>query len=73
MKIILATNKTLPRNGKQELDTGYFYLYKPLIDLGHEVHFYDIISPISRAPDDFNKVVEEFNPDLLFCCLTGNP
>ena len=73
MKIILATNKTLPRNGRQELDTGYFYLYKPLIDLGHEVHFYDIISPMSRAPHDFNKVVEDFSPDLVFCCFTGNP
>jgi len=70
MRIILATNKTLPRNGKQELDTGYHYVQKPLEDLGHTVYFYDIISP---EDPDFDVIVALFKPDLIFCCFTANP
>ena len=69
MKIIIAANKTLPRNGKQELDTGMSYLYQPLTELGHEVYFYDTIKP---AEPDFDLVTQIFLPDLVFCCFTGN-
>lgn len=69
MKILLTLNKTLPRNGKHELDTGLYYLEKPLKELGHEVCFYDTVSPVEA---DFSKVVESFSPDLIFCCFTGN-
>ncbi len=69
MRILLTANKTLPRNGKQELDTGYHYLQKPFEELGHQVYFYDTVAPVEP---DFNKVVESFSPDLIFCCFTGN-
>jgi spore maturation protein CgeB len=70
LKILLTINKTLPRNGKQELDTGYYYLQKPLEELGHEVYLYDTIKPVEP---NFRKVVVAFRPDLIFCCFTGNP
>lgn len=70
MKIIIAVNKTYPRNGKQELDMGIFYLLFPLTALGHEVIFYDTVSP---EEPDFDKIVESFEPNLIFCCFTGNP
>jgi len=70
MNILVAVNKTLFRNGKHELDTGVPYLYEPLVELGHEVYFYDTVSP---TEPDFDEVVRRFNPDLVFCCFTGNP
>ena len=70
MKIIVAVNKTLFRNSKPELDTGVFYLYEPLVELGHEVYFYDTVAP---TEPDFDEIVRRFNPDLVFCCFTGNP
>lgn len=69
-RIIVAANKTLPRNGQQELDTGIFYVVEPLKKLGHEVYFYDTVAP---EEPDFDEVVRRFNPDLIFCCFTGNP
>ena len=69
MRIIAVTNKTLPRNGKNELDTGLYYLIKPLESLGHTVELFDTVNP--EKP--FNILVNDFNPDLVFCCLTGNP
>jgi len=37
--------------------------------MGHEVYFYDTINPIEK---DFNKVVNTFRPELIFCCVSGN-
>jgi len=70
MRILIVTNKTLLRNGKQELDTGYHYLQKPLEALGHHVSLYDTVAPVIP---DFRVVVSAFSPDLIFCCFTGNP
>lgn len=66
MKILLVTNKTY----RGQLDGGYWYTYLPLQALGHDVYFYNTVDPIEK---DFNKVIESFKPDLIFCCLTGNP
>jgi len=70
MKILLVLNKTLGREGKQELDTGLYYVYEPLVALGHEVYFYDTVAP---RESNFNLVSSGFKPDLVFCCMTGNP
>ena len=51
-------------------DTGYWYTYLPLKQLGHEVYWYDTVDPDEK---DYNKIVETFKPDLIFCCMTGNP
>tara|TARA_R110000824_G_scaffold69939_2_gene179970 strand:- start:388 stop:1290 length:903 start_codon:yes stop_codon:yes gene_type:complete len=65
MKILLTLNKTyrgLP-------DMGHWYVYEPLKQLGHEVYWYDTVNPEVK---NYNKVVEHFKPDLIFCCLTND-
>jgi len=65
MKILLTLNKTyrgLP-------DTGHWYTFEPLRELGHEVVWYDTVSPHVK---DYDKVIEAFKPDLIWCCFTGN-
>ena len=65
MKILLTTNKTyrgLP-------DLGEWYLNQPLTELGHEVYWYDTVNPEMK---DYKKIIENFKPDLIFSCLTGN-
>lgn len=69
MKIILVLNKTLQRGDGIKFDSGYYNLYIPLLEIGHEVYFYDTINPIEK---DFNKVVNTFQPELIFCCASGN-
>lgn len=69
MKILFVANKTLPREGKNRIDSGYWNFYIPLLELGHSVCFYDTINPTER---NFNKVVEKFNPDLIFSIACGN-
>ncbi len=66
MKILLTTNKTyggIP-------DAGQWYTYEPLLELGHEVYWYDTVDPVEK---DYDKIIESFKPDLIFCCVTGNP
>ena len=66
MKILLTTNKTycgVP-------DAGQWYTYEPLLELGHEVYWYDTVDPVEK---DYDKIIESFKPDLIFCCVTGNP
>ena len=65
MKILLTINKTY----RQQIDGGYYNIYLPLQQLGHEVYFYDTVSPEEK---DYNKVIESFKPDLIYCCMTGN-
>ena len=65
MKIILVTNKTY----RGHLDGGWWYFYLPLIEMGHEVYFYDTVAP---EEEDFSKVVEILKPDLIFCMLTND-
>ena len=52
MKIILVLNKTLQRGDGIKFDSGYYNLYIPLLEIGHEVYFYDTINPIEK---DFNS------------------
>ena len=65
MKILLVSNKTY----RGILDGSWWYLYLPLKDMGHEVYFYDTVDPLEK---DFKAVVENFKPEIIFCCLTGN-
>lgn len=69
MKILLVFNKTLPRENLNRIDSGYYNIYIPLLELGHEIYLYDTINPIEK---NFSKVIEDFQPELIFCCLTGN-
>lgn len=69
MKILLAINKTLARNNRYKFDIGYFNFYIPMLELGHDVFFYDTSSKILS---NFKETVEAFEPDLIFCCITGN-
>jgi len=70
MNILLVVNKTL-QNGEKKWDDGaYGNLYVPLKELGHNVYFYDTVDPEER---DFDKIVDNFKPDLIYCCMTGDP
>ena len=68
MKILLTTNKTLPRGNKIEEDGGYYNLYLPMKELGHDVYFYDTVN----SGEKYSKIIETFKPDLIFCCMTGD-
>jgi spore maturation protein CgeB len=66
MKILLVANKTyrgLP-------DSILWYFWEPLIKLDHEVYFYDTVA--GSEDGDFTHVVRRFEPDLIFCVMTGN-
>jgi spore maturation protein CgeB len=65
MKILLTTNKTY----RGFPDLGYWYVYEPLKQLGHDVLWYDTVKPDTAG---FNKVLEAYKPDLIFCCFTGD-
>lgn len=69
MKILLVTNKTLSRNGVERIDVGYWNFYIPMLQLGHDVRFFDSVNPEEK---NFLKIVETFKPDLIFSCITGN-
>ena len=71
MKILLVVNKTLDRGGIKVFDGGYFCLYVPFLQLGHQVKFFDIADK-NNNNSTFLKDVDSFKPDLIFCCLTGN-
>jgi len=65
MKILLTLNKTY----RDQIDGGYWYVYLPLKQMGHKVYFYDTVNPVEK---DFSKVIDNFKPDLIYCCFTGN-
>ena len=70
MKILLTLNKTLS-NGKAEwIDGGYWNTFLPLKKLGHDVRLYDTVGGDEKP---YSEIVDEFKPDLIFCCMTGNP
>lgn len=69
MKILLVINKSLQRGNISRIDGGYWNLYIPMLQLGHEVKFYDILN---GEKDSFKDIVEKFKPNLIFCCLTFN-
>jgi len=48
---------------------GHWYLEMPLKQLGHEVFWYDTVEPEEK---NYNKIIERFKPDLIFCCFTGD-
>ena len=65
MKILLVVNKTY----RNKPDSAFWYLFLPLKKLGHEIYWYDTVSPDNP---DFDKIIDSFKPDLIFCCLTGD-
>ena len=69
MKILLTLNKTLTNGVDTWKDYGYWNVYLPLKDLGHDVYLYDTVDPEEK---DYSKIVDDFKPDLIFCCLTNN-
>ena len=69
MKILLALNKTLTNGKSTWIDGGYYNVFLPLVDQGHTVQLYDTANPESPNPE---KVIEDFKPDLIWTCLTGN-
>ena len=69
MKILLVTNKTLSNGSAEWMDGGHWNFYLPLLDLGHEVYFYDTVKGDARS---FSKIVDDFKPELIFCCMTGD-
>ena len=70
MKIIVVANKILNRNNQNFFDASYFNFYIPLLELGHDVIFYDTINGSDKP---FDLIVKEFSPELIVCCLTGDP
>jgi len=69
MRILLTLNKTLTNGVVTWKDYGYWNVYLPLKDLGHEVYLYDTVNPQEK---DYSKIVNTFKPDLIFCCMTNN-
>jgi len=70
MKILLVTNKTLSNSNAEWIDGGYWNFYLPLLEMGHEVCFYDTVRGDAQG---FSAVVDKFRPELIFCCMTGDP
>ena len=69
MKILLTINKTLTNGKTKWIDGGYYNVYLPLKDLGHDVYLWDTVFP---EDPDYQKVIDQFKPDLIFCCVTGD-
>ena len=69
MRVLLVLNKTIDLAGIQRLDPSFYNVYIPLLSLGHEVYFYDTVNPKEK---DLSKAIEQFKPELIFSCLTGN-
>ena len=70
MKIVMVWNKTLQRGNVHKIDIGFWNTYYSLMQLGHQVYFYDTAS----EPDkNLSDVVDTFKPELIYCCMTGDP
>lgn len=63
-------NKTLSNGEKEWIDGGHWNVYLPLKNMGHNVHFYDTVRGEEKS---FSDVVDGFKPELIFCCMTGDP
>lgn len=69
MKIVMVWNKTLKRGDIHKIDIGFWNTYYSLLQLGHEVYFYDTAS-VPEKP--LSNVIEDFKPELIYCCMTGD-
>lgn len=65
MKILLTANKTY----RGTLDGSWWHFYMPLINLGHDIYFYDTVYGETLS---YDKIIESFKPDLIFCIMTGD-
>jgi spore maturation protein CgeB len=69
MKIVMVWNKTLKRGNIHKIDIGFWNTYYSLLQLGHQVYFYDTASEPEKS---LSSVVEDFKPELIYCCMTGD-
>lgn len=63
------TNHTRSINAFR-LDYAYWNFYIPLLELGYEVKFFDTSLYSNK---ELKNLIQKFNPDLLFCIMTGSP
>jgi len=68
MKILLTINKTY----RGMPDSTYWYVYEPLLEMGHDVYFYDTVQG-EPSGQSYTSIIESFKPDLAFCVMTGDP
>lgn len=72
MKIILVAPKSISehKQGKPfRLDYAYWNFYLPLLELGHQVKFFDTSE---LGNEHLRDLIKQFTPDLLFCIMTGS-
>jgi len=65
VKILFTANKTY----RGFLDGSWWYFYLPLVEMGHDVYFYDTVSGGDKT---YTTVIETFKPDLIFSIMTGD-
>jgi len=65
MKILLTANKTY----RGFIDTTWWYFFKPLEEMGHDVCFYDTVHGADKS---YSEIIDSFKPDLIFCIMTGD-
>ena len=66
----MVWNKTLRRGNVHKIDIGFWNTYYSLLQLGHQVHFFDTTTQPEKSLSD---VVDSFKPELIYCCMTGDP
>tara|TARA_R100000008_G_C3582901_1_gene169861 strand:- start:77 stop:982 length:906 start_codon:yes stop_codon:yes gene_type:complete len=66
----MVWNKTLRRGNVHKIDIGFWNTYYSLLQLGHQVHFFDTTTEPEKSLSD---VVDSFKPELIYCCMTGDP
>lgn len=78
LKILVVSNSVYPRGNEAVLDTSIPYIYNPLTELGHSVYFFDTVGVMGDPQIKNNRntplleCVRSCDPDVIFCCLTGN-
>ena len=56
-------------NSPFRLDYAYWNFYIPLLELGHQVIFFD---SSKYGNDALRDLISKFNPSILFCIMTGD-
>lgn len=73
-RIIIVAPRSISNHTRSfnsfRLDYAYWNFYIPLLELGYEVKFFD--TSLYRNKD-LKNLIQKFNPDLLFCIMTGSP
>lgn len=73
MRIMLVAPRSISRHAYNQapfrFDYAFWNFFLPLCSLGNEVKFFDTSMFSSH---EFDKDFENFQPDLLFCVMTGD-